>query len=981
MIASMVRSARGDSRWWRLRNRLPSRPPQSEHEFGGYRVRPRRRRLDRRLAFTLSVAVAGPALGLAFPASAQAIGAGNSDATVSVTEVVVTGTHIARDGYRSPTALTVVTQDSIRAEAPTNNLADYLNQMPAVAGSLRPANTRLFLSNGLAGINALNLRNLGLERTLVLVDGRRSVGSSVTGVVDVNTVPQALVKSVEIVTGGASAVYGSDAVSGVVNFILDNRFAGLKATVEGGGTTHGDGRNYLASVAAGKGFAGGRGHVMISGEYAHRDGIFHVDRDWNLRGDRILTNPNYTPTNGQPQYMVVTHAGTNNMLPGSIVNASAGAVANSLRGIYFGPGGSVNRYDYGALSNTTTTVGGDWALADGNRRIGLDPQDDRRGVFGRASFELSDSVTLFGEASYNWSRSISNAGPSLTSSYTLSASNPYLVAALGPTALAGVTSVTLGTSAEDFPYRENYNTRRVQRFALGADGRFTAYGREARWGVHAQYGQSDITEMLHNILNISRLALATDAVVSPTGTIVCRSTLTNPTNGCAPLNRLGVGVASAAAIDYVLGAPYRRQRFTQTTAGFNLSFDPFSTWAGPVSVATGAEYRREAVSGFVEAQYQSGWSVGNYLPTFGHYEVKEAYAEVGMPLGAGLDINGAVRATNYSTSGSVTTWKLGATYQPVQALRFRLVRSRDIRAANLNELYQRGASRTNTLNDPFKGNAVTSFIEVTTGNANLKPEIADTWTAGVIVQPQNLPGFTASFDYFDIQIQDAIGQVYSQTIVNRCFDGVKEYCSAFTRTPGASPELTVNLSPFNFARAHAKAFDVSATYRTSLEAIAAKLPGDVTLRASATHYIKNYVNNGIDAPTDNAGANGGGMPSWIYRVVATYETDSFAATAVARGVSSGALDNSYVVCASSCPASTSVHPTINANRVAGAVYVDLNLTRRVSLASTPAEVFLSVTNLFDRDPAIVAAGGLSTNPTYYDYLGRSLRFGIRLELR
>ena len=209
---------------------------------------------------------------------------------------------------------------------------------------------------------------------------------------------------------------------------------------------------------------------------------------------------------------------------------------------------------------------------------------------------------------------------------------------------------------------------------------------------------------------------------------------------------------------------------------------------------------------------------------------------------------------------------------------------------------------------------------------------------------------------------------------------MKEYCAAFTRTPGATPELTVNLSPFNFARAHAKAFDVSATYRTPLDAIAAKLPGDLTLRVSATHYIKNYVNNGIDAPTDNAGANGGGMPSWIYRLATTYANDGFTATAVARGVSAGALDNSYVVCASGCPASTTVHSTINANRVAGAVYADLNLSRKVRLASTPAEVFLNVTNLFDRDPVIVPSGGLSTNPTYYDYLGRLLRFGIRLEL-
>lgn len=932
-----------------------------------------------------------PALAQEPPQESQATTTDSSEAPTG--EILVTGSRIAREGYQSPTALTVISGDQIRSQSPTNNLADFVNQIPAVAGSLRPANTRLFLSNGLSGINALNLRNLGVERTLVLLDGHRSVGSSVSGAVDVNDFPQALVKSVEIVTGGASAAYGSDAVSGVVNFILDKEFTGVKATVENGVTDSGDGYNYLASVAVGTKFAGGRGHIMISGEYAHRDGIFNMDREWNLRGDRIMTNPAYTATNGQPQFLVVTNAGTNNTLPGSIINSSAGTVPNSLRGIYFGQGGSVNQYDYGTLSNSTLSVGGDWALSDSNSRIGLDPSDDRRGVYGRVSFDLTDNITLFGEASYYWNRSEGNAGPSLTAAYTLQATNPYLIAALGPDRLAGVTSVSLGTSAADFPTRGTSNTRQVQRYLAGAEGTFDLLGSEFRWDVYGQYGRTNIREVLTDIINTSALALATDAVYAPAGnalgvpagTIVCRSTLTAPSNGCVPLNRLGIGVADPAAVDYVLGDPYRTQQFEQTVAGANLAVTPFSTWAGPVSIATGFEWRREEVSGFVETQYQSGWAVGNYKPTFGSYNVKEAYLETAVPLGFGVELNGAIRATDYSTSGYVTTWKGGGTFQPIQDIRFRLTRSRDIRAPNLNELFQAGTSRTNTLRDPFNNNTVVQFLEITSGNRDLKPEVANTLSLGVIATPRFVPGLSVSFDYFDIRISGAIGQVDAQTIVNRCFQGITEYCDAFTRNPGGSPDLTVNVSPFNFTTVKAKAFDINATYRLALEDLSEKLPGTLTLRGLATHNIKSYVNNGIDAPVDSAGNNvsGGtfGTPSWLYRVSATYENGGFGLTATARGVSSGTISNAYVVCSSNCPTSTIAAPTINSNHVAGAVYADLNLSQRIAVNTSELELFLNVTNIFDRDPAIAPGSGLSTNPTFYDYLGRTFRLGARFQFK
>lgn len=920
-------------------------------------------------------------------------------------DILVTGSRVVRDGFQAPTPLTVLTAEEIQNSSPTNNLADFVNQIPAVAGSLRPANSRLAISSGLAGINALNLRALGEIRTLVLLDGRRSVGSSVTGLVDINTFPQSLVKSVEIVTGGASAAYGSDAVAGVVNFALDKTFEGLKVSADSGITSYGDGFNYSFSVAGGTSFAGGRGHLLLSGEVAHRDGIFYLDREWNARGRVIVTNPAYTNTNGLPQFLTLNQIGVANATPGGIILNSAGGVANRLRGLYFGAGGSVNQYNYGSFNSPalggssapTRTQGGDWQLNDQGRNIGLDADDDRHGVFGRLSYELADWITVFGEASYNRQKTLFNAGPQLTTTVALRPDNAYLINTLGAARLAGITSVTLGTTALDLPYRKNNSSRNVQRYVIGAEGDFQMFGNKAIWSAYGQYGETNAREQLRDIMNVARMNNATDAVFAPAGnalgvaagTIVCRSTLTAPTNGCVPLNRLGIGVASQGAIDYTLGDPYRDQKLKQTVAGINLSVSPFATWAGDVSVAIGGEYRKEEVSGSVPTQFQTGWSVGNFLPTFGSYDVKEAYLETVVPLGAGVEFNGAVRATDYSTSGYVTTWKIGTTWQPIDDVRFRVTRSRDIRAPNLNELFQAGTSRTNTLTDPFTNRTGVTFRETTTGNLNLGPEVADSTSVGVVLQPRFIPGFSFSADGFLIKLQDAIGQFFAQDIINRCFEGRQEFCDAYGRDPTGDREFFFRASPFNFARQTVRGLDFDATYRLGLADVFDNAPGNVTLKALATRYIDNITDTGVPnvVPVDIVGQLGGSsLPSWIYRFNATYDTDDFSLTGTARGVSGGTYGNAYVVCSTNCPVGrpatvVSQFPTIDNNEIDGALYFDLNLTTKVDMGGAKADLFFNVTNVFDREPILLPETGLAANSTFSDLLGRSFRIGIRMQTR
>jgi iron complex outermembrane receptor protein len=1009
-------------------------------------------RIRRPLGHTGRFGAAMTALALVHgaPALAQETSApaGSSEAALSE-QIIVTGSRVTRDGFQAPTPVMVLTQEDIQNTSPTNNIADFVNQLPALAGSIRPSNSRLELSNGIAGINALNLRSLGTVRTLVLIDGRRSVGSTASGVVDINTIPQSLVERVEVVTGGASAAYGSDAVAGVTNFILKKDFSGLKLSGDVGVTDEGDGFNYSASIAAGLKFADGRGRLIVAGEIAHSDGIFQVDRDWNHTGFVRIQNPAWTANSTVPRYLLRTQVGAANSTPGGLITGStipnpaggspATVASSRLCGTYFGSGGSINQYQYGSLtfpspacsSTPSLTQGGDWRVNDSGRRIGLSPEEDRYGLFGRLSFEVSDGVTLFAEASYNRQKTLFNAGPNLMTGLSLSATgcgaaataaaapttcNAFLYNALGPTALAGLTSATLATTAVDLPGRGSNNERKVQRYLIGAEGSFEAFGKPASWDVYAQYGRAELHEQLTDIQQTVKRNNALAAVFAPAGnpnnlpvgSIQClinvNASAADDDLACRPLNLLGIGVADPAAIDYILGDPYRDQTLEQTVIGANLSLTPFATWAGDVSIAIGAEYRKEEIDGFVPAEFQpifnpatgastSVWSVGNFRPSKGSYDVKEAYLETVVPLGFGLEFNGAVRATDYSTSGYVTTWKLGATWQPIDDIRLRITRSRDIRAPNLNELFQAGTANTSTVTNPFFPGAgpgtgtygsSLSYLGTITGNLNLSPEKADSWNVGAVFSPRFIPGFSVSADYFDIKVKDAIDSLSADDIVNRCFEGLADFCAAITPDPANPSRVLISRQPVNFSSLVMRGVDLEASYRMPLAG------GSFTLRGLATRYIDNIVTTGVPGfvPLNSVGTLGVGTgtqsitPKWIYRFTAAYDTDDFSLTATARGVSDGRYDATGIECGTSCPISTNQFPTYEDNSIGGATYVDLNATFKFdAMSKGDAEFFVNVTNVFDSDPILLPETGLAANSTYSDLLGRAFRVGVRFKTK
>jgi iron complex outermembrane receptor protein len=906
-----------------------------------------------------------------------------ASSTEPMAELVVTGSRVARTGYDTPTPVTVIGEQDLLASGQPN-IADFVNDLPSVAGSSTPANSNRSLSNGAAGINSINLRSLGNARTLVLLDGRRSVGSLAQGTVDINTFPQGLVKSIEIVTGGASATYGSDAVSGVVNFILDKTFTGVRTNIEAGQTTYGDDRSFLANLTAGMPLAHGRGHVLFNAESTRRDGIYGMHREWANEGWYMVNNPAYAPGNGAPEYLVTNHAGQSVMTPGGIITNT------ELRGTYFGVGGVVNQFAYGATRDPWT-IGGDWQLGQSHQRTSLEPENDRDGVFGRLSWGLTDTLTAFGEASWNRNNARQWGGvQSDKASVTIMADNAFLPAEVAQRAAdLGITQFTLGTSNADIPTRISDNQRTVRRYVLGLEGAFRAWGSDWKWDTYYQKGITDTDEKVH-AANIARLRLAQDAVFHPdTGEIVCRSTLTDPDNGCIPFNRMGIGVNDPSALDYFMGWPQRTQKFQQDVAALNFRTSVENPWLDPIGIAFGAEWRREEISGYVDPQYQDGWIVGNYLATFGDYNVKEAYFEALLPLPKGFELNGAVRGTDYSTSGFVTTWKAGLTWRPIDDLRLRATLSRDIRAPNLEELYQAGRRRTNFVTDPFYDNRSTRFTETTTGNLALKPEKADTLGLGVVWQPSFVNGLGLSLDYYDIEIGDAISMVSAQDIVFRCYDGNQTFCAAISRDPTSDSgiDLFINNSPFNFVSERARGLDIEASYSMPLATLVGGWRGNLTLRGLATHYMEMTSDNGVDPPTDRAGENrGNGPPSWLYRLTASYQLDGLTLMLTGRGISSGTYDNAWVACTSNCPASTALSRTVNTNHIDGALYLDAFVGYRTELAGVSTQFFLKVNNVTNKDPAVVGLGpGDSSNVepginrSLYDYLGRTFRLGVRLD--
>jgi outer membrane receptor protein involved in Fe transport len=873
------------------------------------------------------------------------------------------------------------------------------------------------------GLSTLSLRGLQPIRTLTLIDGQRVVGANVTGVADVSLFPQLLIQRVDVVTGGASASYGSDAVGGVVNFVTNTRFKGFKANVQGGISQYGDDGNYTVQMAVGKSFLEDRLHVIVSGEYSHEGGIpsagFGVGNDPNGSGPngrnwlvaRNLINRGIT-NDGMPQYL-------DRNFTQSYQSALYGLItAGPLQGTAFDKNGNPYQFQYGSNGVPSHAANGAVigcynGLCQGGDRSGnvtngnaLMSSLTRANGYGRIGFDIDSNNEIY--TTVNVARvttgNVPNPGSAQFGNLTLQCSNPYVPAAIqAACATNGITSFSYGVDNAIFPNFVTVHTKRDQyRFVVGAKGKFAALGTDWRYDGYYENG-TEITDInVSNIPLMPRYNAAIQAVRGANGTITCANPVA-VASGCQPINIIGGATPSTAALNYVepINGPFQHTRQHQDVASVSFNGEPLRLPAGPLSVAFGGEFRHEyykvdadpygngvSDGSSYTADYPSdpllnpqggNWYAGNYHNGHGGYSVYEGFLELNAPLFDShqigkANLNLAGRMTHYTTSGTVYTWKIGGTWQtPLDGIRLRAVTSRDIRAPNLSELYAAPvtSNRTGTTN-PFNNTSLT-VLQTTTGNPNLKPEVASNTEAGIVLShPSWAPRLNLSFDYYRIKINNAISSLDAQTQINLCYSGVTATCGTFNLNDPNNAYVTVQ--PFNLSSIYTDGFDIEGSYQFDLSGL--HLPGKLALRGLATH-VRNFITNtGLPGtiPIQLAGVNLGqnAVPKWKLLLVEDYTTDKFSLTLQQRWFSAGVLANEYIVCQSNCPVSTVNHPTIDSNYLPGAMYVDVSAAYNVT---KNVQAFVKVDNLFNKNASTVPSD--ITNPGLYDVIGRMYRFGIR----
>lgn len=911
--------------------------------------------------------------------------AGTLSAQEVVEEILITGSNVVRDGYTSPTPTSVLTREDINTFSGTN-IGDYLALLPSFAGNQTPINTRRSTSAGGAGISSLNLRNLGTARTLVLLDGQRVVASQPTGQIDINPFPQQLIQRVDVVNGGASAVYGSDAMSGVVNFVLDRHFVGTKFEAQGGMTGAGENTSEKVTASFGTSFSGGRGHFLLSGEHSEVDGISDCTLDWCTKGWNIITNPAYTPTNGLPERIVVDRSAPNNITPGGIITAGP------LRGTAFGPGGVPYQFDYGTLSNNTFSQGGEWETNNVQRFTSVAPYAKRRNVFARASYELTDNMEVFAQYSKGINDSFVTSSVRFNpGNLRVQRDNAFIPQSVRDQMEAlNLNTLSMGSYNLDLGLISSKNNIELDRYVVGIDGNFGMWSKDWTYSAYYQYGISVNTKQFYDSWK-DNYTRAIDAVFVPgSDVIVCRSTLTTPDDGCKPWNLFGTGVNNDEARNYVAGWSYAKENNIQRVVAAKINGAPFEVPAGEVSLAFGLEHRIEDGNG-IESDFNArnqSW-FGNQSPIFGSYDVTEGFVETVIPVFNAMptEFNAAVRVTDYSTSGTVTTWKTGLNVQPHGDLLLRGSLSRDIRAPSRRELFATALFAGNTVIDRFRSDEISTANTATLGNLELRPEVADSSGIGVVYTSSLFEGFSASVDYYHIDIQDSIGSVNAQNTMDRCFfNNETAFCNAIIRNPSGTLSR-INIQPVNYIIQTNRGVDIESSYRVDASDFISSLRGRIELRALATRYLEASTETGIGPVVDRAGSNGSGPPDWRFSITGTYRTDNLRVSLTGRGLSSGVNDSTYIQCTSGCPPSTVFNRTIDNNHMDGALYFDLSTSYQLNeLFGTRfnSELFLVVQNLTDRDPPVYARFGgnptdVASNPFYYDILGREFRFGIRTQ--
>ena len=942
----------------------------------------------------------------------------------SSNEILVTGTRIKRPDLQSNSPLTTVSDQEVKLEGATN-IVDVLNRLPQFT-----ADANENVSNGSNGTSQVNLRNLGSSRVLTLINGQRMMSSQA---IDLNFIPSSLVKRVDVVTGGASAVYGSDALSGVVNFIIEDHLDGLRIDAQTGIDQHDNGNNYVrgvnraagyttapdtvldggkqnVNVAYGKNFADGRGNITVYGGYRQADPVLESTRDVSSCALNQLDT-----------------AGTGLVCGGS---------STSTYGTFLpltGPSAG-GQYLTNSKDGSKTWVPYDSSYAYNYSPSNYIQRSDKRytaGAFGK--FKISPAAELYGSFMFMRDTTFSQVAPSalfLGSSFTLNCDNP-LMSAQQATTLCGAAAGTNATEQTLIGYRLNSDFSRRDDLRHN-DFRYTAgvrgdIGHGFSYDVNYLHSLVRYNETYLNNVDTIKAQRAID-VVNVNGTPTCQSVVDGSDPSCVPINIFQSNGISSSQAQYLFADSNTAERDTQTVISASITgdlgtFGLTSPWATRgVNIAIGAEHRHESLIYTADAVAQEGGAV----PTDGRITVNEGYGEIevpilqDMPLAHEVSIDGGVRYSAYHNSQSSTgfasnynvyTYKAELNWAPTTDVRLRASYNRAIRAPNISELFGSQGIGNVSSDDPCAGVTPTATTtacaltgvsaaqygkipqcpadtcdELYGGNAKLKPEKGDTYTIGLVLTPHQIRNFSFSLDYYHIKVKDYISSIAPSLAISQCIStGDPYYCGLFHRDPQSGAI---------FGSTTAGGYIVSTTYNTGyLQTSGLDFDTDYTLGIGKHGKINfNLVGtlllHQVAEPLPGLGSYdckgyygytcGEPNPTWHHVARITWLIPGDASLSLAWRM----IDRTKLSSLSSNSFLTGVGSQINSH-IPTYNYFDLAVTKTFPHG---LQLRAGVNNIGDKDPPAIASGILesfgngNTYPGVYDTLGRTIFVGATVNL-
>jgi outer membrane receptor protein involved in Fe transport len=974
-------------------------------------------------------------------------------------QIFITGSRIPQPNLSATSPVTVVNSQEVRLTG-TTRTEDLINSLPQAFAS-QGGN----VSNGSTGTATLDLRNLGTNRTLVLVNGRRLLPGSpgqLTNAADINIIPAAMVERVDVLTGGASSVYGADAVAGVVNFIMDNDFEGLRVdgqysfyqhennnrdvvvnSLEGRGFGYptgnvADGGTFDFTLAFGVGFDDGRGHITAYAGYRDINPVLQGKRDYSACALTARTDA-----------QIALFPGAGSGTAGDVL-AFCGGSATSANGTF--------------LTNVGTfQVGPNRTFIPGSTPYNFGPlnhyqRPDERYVAGLfAEYEVNRAIQPYLEFMFMDDRTIAQIAPSGDFGNTsfLNCDNPLLSAqqraiVCAPANLVGFSSTAVDNPATPVDERGTiftdatgvqFNRGVVYTLRRNVEGggrqdtlqhtTFRVIGGmrgdlDDVWSYDAyyQFGRVNFAETYLNDFSITRVTRALDVVDNPATPGVdptCRSVLDGTDTGCVPWDIFSLAGPSAASVSY-LGTPGFQRGFTEETVA-NASVTgnlgeygiQFPWAASGVGIALGVEYRKEALTLNTDVAFQTGDLAGQggaTLPVSGEYDVREAFAELRIPIVEEsfiheLALEVGYRYSDYGVldrSFSTDTYKVAGFFAPIPDIRFRGGYNRAVRAPNIIDLFAPNRVVLNGSTDPCEGTAPTASLAACQrtgvsaaqygnipanpaqqyqgfigGNTDLDPEVADTITLGAVIQPRFVPRLAITVDWFDIDVSGAIQQIGQDTILQECLDtGEPLFCSLINRDARGSLWLTpqgfIVDTTQNIGGISTRGIDIGASYSMDIGAL-----GSVGLNFVGTWLDELILDNGITEPFNCVGFYGNvcGVPTpeWRHTARASFtHPDGYGATLRWRHMGSVEQD--------------SLNPDIGGasqelhRRLGSRNYIDLALSFSVG---DHFQWRIGVNNLLDKDPPLVGAqacpaGFCNGNvfAQFYDALGRYVFSGVTL---